>query len=101
MLVTSAALLLALVPGPVPVQIPGATVPPQITRATVRPAPDSLLPLVESVPEGGGAHLARDGRGVERLHPELQHGTGRWLPRVAGPPPARRLAPAPCDRPDV
>ncbi|MDB4538746.1 hypothetical protein N9226_01350 [bacterium] len=53
MLVTSTALLLALVPGPVPVQIPGATVPPQITRATVPPAPDSLLPLVESVPEGG------------------------------------------------
>ncbi len=53
MLVISSALMLALVPGPAPVQVPGAEERPQITRATVPPAPNSLLPLVESVPKGG------------------------------------------------
>lgn len=53
MLVTLSALMLALVPGPAPVQVPSAEGQPQITRATV-PAPNgSLLPLVESVPDGG------------------------------------------------
>ncbi len=53
MLVFSAALSLVLLPGLSPVQVPRAEASPQVTRATVPPAPDSLLPLTELVPEGG------------------------------------------------